>query len=205
MRIGIDIDGVISDQARFCLECGKQFCDKYHISCVPDQASYEIQDMFHWDELTYRRFQQEYYPVFFQTDQYIRPCAKQVIQYLHKKHQIYVITARKPTLPARLGSLCTVEAVTEKWLKKAGICYDYFFCVSEVQEKWAVLTRQRIDLMIEDSPAFLSQSSLYPPIITVCFDAAYNRCFPGAEAILRIHTWREASGLINNLERGVCS
>lgn len=205
MRIGIDIDGVISDQARFCLECGKQFCDKYHISCVPNLASYEIQDMFHWDELTYRRFQQEYYPVFFQTDQYIRPCAKQVIQYLHKKHQIYVITARKPTLPARLGSLCTVEAVTETWLKKAGICYDYFFCVSEVQEKWAVLTRQRIDLMIEDSPAFLSQSSLYPPIITVCFDAAYNRCFPGAEAILRIHTWREAFGLINNLERRVCS
>lgn len=201
VKIGIDIDGVINDQERFHLECGKQFCRKYHLSCVPDLTAYEVQDIFNWAEPDYRRFQREYYQDFFLTDRYIRAHAKETIRNLRKKHQIYIITARKPTLPERLGCPGAVDNITEKWLKDAGIAYDKFFRAPTILKKWAILKHHQIDLMIEDSPAFLAQSASFRSITAVCFDAAYNRDFPGAETVLRIYSWREAFNLINNLER----
>ena len=201
MKIGIDIDGVINDQERFNLECGKQFCRKYHLNCVPDWTAYEIQDIFGWAESDYRRFQREYYQDFFLTDTYIRAHAKETIQRLRKKHQIYIITARKPTLPERLGCPGSVDVITEKWLRDAGIEYDKFFRAPTILGKWTILKQHQIDLMIEDSPDFLAQSASSQSITTVCFDAAYNRDFCGAETVPRIYSWREAFDYIDNLER----
>ena len=203
VKIGIDIDGVINDQERFNLECGKQFCRKYHLSCVPDLTAYEVQDIFDWAEPDYRRFQREYYQVFFLTDKYIRAHAKETIQHLRERHPIYIITARKPTLSERLGRPESVDIITEKWLRDAGIEYDKFFRAPTVLEKWAILKQHQIDLMIEDSPTFLAQSALSRSITTVCFDATYNRDFPEAETVPRIYSWREAFDFINNLERWI--
>ena len=203
MKIGIDIDGVINDQEQFNLKCGKQFCRKYHLRCVPDLSAYEAEDIFGWAKPDYRRFQQEYYQDFFLTDSYIRTHAKETIRCLREKHQIYIITARKTTLPERLGSSGTVDAITEKWLQDAGIEYDKYFRAPTISEKWTILKHRQIDVMIEDSPAFFVYSALYPSITTVCFDAAYNRDFPGTKTVPRIYSWNDAFNFINNLERRV--
>lgn len=201
VKIGIDIDGVINNQEQFNLECGKQFCHKNHLSCIPDLTAYEIQDIFNWAESDYRRFQREYYQDFFLTDTYIRSYAKEIIHLLRKKHQIYIITARKSTLPERLGHPESVDIITEKWLRDAGIEYDTFFRAPTILEKWTILKQYQIDVMIEDSPDFLAQSASSRSITTVCFDATYNRDFPGAETVPRIYSWCEVLDFIDNLER----
>lgn len=203
VKIGIDIDGVINDQERFYIECGEKFCHEYHLNYILNPEAYEIQDMFSWNESNYRKFQREYYKDFFLTDTYIRLYGKEIIKCLKKRHQIYIITARKPTLPARLGKPDTVETITEKWLEDCGIVYDYFFCTYTVHEKWSILVRSNIDVMIEDSPVFLAQSVSYPSIKTVCFDATYNHDIPRVEIIPRVYTWCEIFNLINNLEGGI--
>lgn len=203
MKIGIDIDGVINDQTKFHLDCGRRFCRRHHLNCVPDLSAYEVQDIFGWSEADYRKFQQEYYKEFFLTDSYLRAGVKEAVQHLRKKHQINIITARKPTLPRRLEISGSVNEITENWLAGAKIDYDAFFCACEIQEKWTILEHHQIDLMIEDSPIFFMNADVHPSIIAVCFDAPYNRALPKAETLHRVYSWREAIDLINTIDKGI--
>ena len=200
MKIGIDIDGVINNLQMFHLKCGTQFSQTHHLNCETNPRAYELRDMFGWDESNYRKFQREYYKMFFLTSAYVRPFAKETIQHLGKHHEIYIITARSPSLPLRLGlnDNISVYDISAEWLKNVGISYRQLICTAH--SKWDILAQYGIDIMIEDSPIFLGHAASHQHTKAICFDAPYNRAFPGAATISRIYDWHQTLDLISTTE-----
>lgn len=196
MRIGVDIDGVLNDLGRFHLECGLQFCQRHHLSSEMDLTAYEVRDMFRWTEQDYRRFQKEWYKLFFLTCSYLRPLAPPAIRSLRQRNEVYIITGRKPSLMSSLGmesSKAAVSDLSQKWLAQAGIEYDQFILTS--WDKQDALLQYKIDVMIEDSPLFFRQEMDIPAIQLVCFDAPYNQGV-SSPSVHRVYSWNDVLWLI---------
>lgn len=196
MRIGIDIDGVINNLEQFHIEYGTLFCFLHQIKPTPDISQYEVRNMFQWKESDYRLFQKLYYKDFFLTDKYVRSFAKDVINYLHQAHKIYIITARKERLAQIMGKK-NIDTVSRHWLDSIGIKYDEFILTDVT--KIESIQKEKIDVIIEDSPYFLSHIIGETHIKTICFDANYNRTFNGG-SILRAYSWYDALNIINTIE-----
>lgn len=196
MRIGVDIDGVLNDLSRFHLECGLRFCQQHQLSCRVDPSVYEIRDMFRWAEGDYRRFQKEYYKLFFLTCAYLRPLAAEAVRMLRQRSEVYIITGRKPSLMHALDIVLpktSVSDLSQRWLAQAGIEYDRFILTS--WDKRDALLWHKIDVMIEDSPLFFGQAADLPATRLLCFDAAYNQNVI-SPAVQRVYNWHDVLQLI---------
>lgn len=197
MRIGIDIDGVLNDLAKFHLECGLRFCNQHQLSSEIDVSAYEVRDIFNWSERDYRQFQKEYYAVFFLTCSYLRPFASEAVRTLHQCNEIFIITARKPSLIRALNIPSyenSIFKLTQQWLSQAEIEYDHFV-LTQWDKREAILDN-KIDIMIEDSPLFFEQQESFPTTQLLCFDAVYNRKIVNP-SIQRVHSWFDVLWLIN--------
>ena len=52
MRIGIDIDGVLTDYMKYCREVGLKWCNENKKGKMINQNAYNTTDMFGWDDQT---------------------------------------------------------------------------------------------------------------------------------------------------------
>ncbi len=196
MRIGIDIDGVINNLEQFHIEYGTLFCFLHQIKTIPDTSQYEVRNMFQWEENNYHLFQKLYYKDFFLTNKYVRSFAKDVINYLQQVHEVYIITARKEHIAQIMGKE-NIAAISKRWLDDIGIKYDEFI-ITDVT-KIESIQNNKVDVIIEDSPYFLSHIMNKPHISTICFDANYNRHFTGTH-IMRAYSWYDILRIINTIQ-----
>ena len=128
MNIGIDIDGVLTTDDEYLMDCISNYCFENNLDSFTDPYAYE----FNIDNEPARKF------------------ASEVTKKLKSDgHHIYIITARhdckKPEMKRRI----------ENWLNKNNISYDKLICanvpkIKEIQEN-------NIDIMIEDSPSTIPQ------------------------------------------------
>ena len=122
MRIGIDIDGVLTDIEQWQLDYGGKYFSKYNKSVV-NKDGYEITTIFEVDDNLDSQFWNEYLYEYV-TKEPSRKFASEVVKKLKEDgNEIYIVTARYLTdRNTKEGQ--QMREIVVKWLGEQKIYYD---------------------------------------------------------------------------------
>lgn len=192
MRIGIDIDGVLTDFEKWQLEVGSKFFIKYNKNIiVPD--GYDSDTVFNATKEMDSEFWRTYLYDYAKNEP-ARKFAGEVIDKLRNSgYEIYIITARYLTnRDDDLGK--KMRNIVIDWLKGNDINYDKI--IFSPEDKFEICRENNISIMIEDKVENINNISTIIPVI--CFNAAYNKVCKG-ENIFRAYTWYDVYYQITNV------
>lgn len=191
MRIGIDIDGVLTDIEQWQLDVGGKFFSRYNKSVV-NKDGYEIKEIFDISDGLDDEFWKEYLYEYV-TKEPSRKYASEVIKKLKDDgNEIYIVTARYLT-DQNTADGKKMREIVINWLKEQDIYYDEI--VFSPEDKKENCEKHNIDIMIEDKVDNINKISSIIPVI--CFHAGYNKECEGNN-IYRVYSWYDIYNLINN-------
>ena len=193
MKIGIDIDGVLTDEQRYVLDYGSAFFTKRNIPYKIHDDIYDSKEIFEVSEADYDAFWKEH--IFDYSENIsIRPFTKEIIKKLaEQNHEIYIITSRSYTTYEN-DNRFKMRNIVKEWLKRNEIKYnDIIFS----REKDKICNELNIDVMIEDKPENIDKISKDIPVI--CFNEGYNKKCTG-ENVYRAYSWYDAYNKIKEIE-----
>ena len=195
MRIGIDIDGVLTDIEKWQLDYGSKFYYENYNKEIVNPKGYETNDIFNstveCDDLFWDKYFKEY-----SINVEARKFASEVISKLKQDgYEINIITARGSFLShsSNVMSKEENEQVVKDWLKKNKIYYDSL--IFSPEDKLDICKDNDINIMIEDKVDNINKISTKIPVI--CFNAGYNEECKG-ENIYRVYTWYDIYNTIKN-------
>lgn len=196
MNIAIDIDGVLTNLEKFILNYGIKYCieNKIEYSVKPlgltlyDEVANVLNISEEYTELFWKQNSKYYF-----TQMSCREFSKEIIDKLNKDNKIFIITARND------WGLCDelegkIKEITKDWLSKEDIYYDELIFS---EDKLEVCIKNKIDLIIEDSPNNIEK--LNENFKIFCFDAVYNRGVSGKN-IDRVYSWYDVLNKIENMK-----
>ena len=195
MRIGIDIDGVLTDIEQWQLDYGSKFYFEKYGKEIQDNEGYETTDIFKADSSLDGEFWNEYFKDY-SINVDVRRFASEVIKKLKQDgNEIYIITARGSFLShsTEVMSIEENKKIVLDWLKRNKIEYDKI--IFSPEDKLDICLENNIDVMIEDKPANINKISGKIPVI--CFHAGYNKNCDGSN-IIRCYSWYDIYAKINN-------
>lgn len=196
MRIGIDIDGVLTNLEQFSVDYFSKFCSDNNINYNIGKSSYNIYDTFNVTKEQEDSFWEKYILEYAKNEK-IRPFAAEVIKKLRDNgHEIYIITAR--WLTNREDSLGdNMRNIVKSWLERNNVIYDkIIFTKSQNENKEQDINENNIDLMIEDNPNNINELSNIIPVI--CYNATYNTHCNNAN-IFRCYSWYDIYNKIKEI------
>ena len=184
MRIGIDIDGVLTDLERFMIDYNTKYCFDNNIPVGINLGEYDDK-MFNCDDENVVNFWRQYIIDYFQNYP-SRYFAAEIIRKLKEEgHEIYIVTSRNGYgVPPEY--LDEVQNLTKTWLEKQGVVYDKI--ISTEGSKLPYCRGNYIELMIEDSPNNIKEISNNIPVF--CFTSFWNQNVEGKN-ITRVNSWYE--------------
>jgi uncharacterized HAD superfamily protein len=198
MRIGVDVDGVLTDIERYLWDYGSKYATQNKLDTSIDHTQYNTIDMFAWEKELDGSFWKDIFEHYC-TKAPIRTFASEILKKLKKEgHEIYIITARCPEEDATEKNIKKSNNMLKKWLKSNKVKYDKLIFTG--CDKSQQIKDNAIDIMIEDCPANIKQLSKEIPMI--CFHSSYNEKLRGKN-IVRCHTWYEVYNRINSLEMSI--
>lgn len=195
MRIGIDIDGVLTDIEQWQLDYGsKVVFEQYHKEII-NSDGYNIKEIFNVERNLDDDFWREYL-----FEYSIKEPARKFSDEITKKlkedgNEIYIITARFLTDKEDENGR-KMRDIVINWLKKYNIDYDKI--IFSPEEKLDICLDNNIDLMIEDKVDNINTISEKIPVI--CFDARYNKECKGKN-IYRCYSWYDIYAKIQNINK----
>lgn len=181
MRIGIDIDGVLTDVIRYACDYGsKYFFDKYGKLDI-NIDSWSLKDMFNVsdeeDKECWLKIVDNY-----AINESARPFAAEIIDKIkNENNEIYIITARSSSKWDDVNG--EMNNILISWLNNNNIKYDKLI-VSK--EKLEICKNYKIDIMIEDKTENINSISTKIPVI--CFNANHNKNLK-ENNIYRAYSW----------------
>lgn len=193
MRIGIDIDGVLTDIEQWQLDVGGKFFSKYNKSIV-NKDGYEITEIFNISDELDDKFWNEYLYEYV-TKEPSRKYASEVIEKLKEDgNEIYIVTSRYLTNRETQEGKQMREIVVN-WLKEQNIFYDEI--IFSPEDKKETCKKNNIDIMIEDKKDNINKISKIIPVI--CFHAGYNKnCY--GDNIIRCYSWYDIYAKIKRIK-----
>ena len=198
MRIGIDIDGVLTDVERWQLDYGSKFYYERYQKEIVNFEGYDTNQIFNVDDKLDEEFWREYFKEY-SLNVEARKFANEVIDKLKQEgHQIYIITARGSFLShsADVMSIEENQQIVLNWLKNNHINYDKI--IFSPEDKLDICKENNIDLMIEDKVDNVNKISKIIPVI--CFHAGYNKDCKNSN-IIRCYSWYDIYSKINKLAK----
>ena len=192
MKIGIDIDGVLTDEQRYVLDYGSAYFAQNNIQYKIHDDIYDSKEIFEVSEDEYDAFWKEH--IFDYSENInIRPFASNIIKRLvEENNEIYIITSRSYTTYENENKL-KMQRVVKEWLKRNKIKYnDIIFS----REKDKICKELNIDVMIEDKPENVDKISKDIPVI--CFNVEYNKKCEGKN-IYRAYSWYDVYNKIKEI------
>lgn len=192
MKIGIDIDGVLTDFEKWQLYVGSKFFLKYNKNVVvPD--GYDSDIVFNATKEMDSEFWSRYLYDYAQNEP-ARKFSSEVIDKLRNKgYEIYIITARYLT-DKNDDSGNEMRKIFKEWLKSNKINYDKIIFTSE--DKLEICKENSIGIMIEDKVENINNISKIIPVI--CFNAGYNKMCSGKN-VFRAYSWYDVYYQITNI------
>lgn len=183
MRIGIDIDGVLTDIEQWQLDYGSKVVYEQYAKGIVKGNGYDIKEIFNvernLDDDFWRKYLYDY-----ATKEPARKFSDEVTNKLKEDgNEIYIITARFLTDKDDENGKKMRNIVTN-WLKEYNIYYDKI--IFSPEDKLDICLENGIDLMIEDKVDNINTISEKIPVI--CFDARYNQECKGKN-IYRCYSW----------------
>lgn len=198
MRIGIDIDGVLTNIEQFCFDYFLKHLVENNIEYNVSSSSYDIYKTFGITPKQEDEFWDKYL-FFYSSHEKARTFSAEIIKKLKSEgNEIYIITARwLANRDDKVGE--KMRKTVKKWLSKNKICYDkLIFSRASNQSKVDEISENKIDIMIEDNPNNIKELSKIIPII--CCNANYNVGIEGKN-IIRCYGWYDIYKHIKNLEK----
>lgn len=190
MRIGIDIDGVLTDIEQWQLDVGGKFFSNFNKS-VLNKDGYEITKIFNVSDELDSQFWNEYLYDYV-TKEPSRKYASEVIKKLKDDgNEIYIVTARYLTDRNNEDGE-KMRKIVVNWLAEQKIDYDEI--IFSPEDKKENCKKYNIDIMIEDKVDNINKISSIIPVI--CFHAGYNNECKGKN-IYRVYNWYDIYNLIN--------
>lgn len=195
MKIGIDIDGVLTDIEKFQLDYGSKFYYEKYGKRIVDSSGYETYDIFNSDEKLDDKFWWKYF-FYYETKIKSRTFSNEVIKKLKKEgYEVYIITARGAFLKKYNKFLYNLNKIIVKlWLRKNKIKYNKVIFSNE--DKKDIIISNKIDIMIEDKVENIVNLSKIVPVI--CFDSEYNENIKGKN-IIRCYSWYDIYSKIGTI------
>lgn len=196
MRIGIDIDGVLTDLEQFSIDYFSKYCVENNINFNIGTSNYYISKTFNVSIEKEDDFWNKYLESY-AINEKARPFASEIIKKLKQDgYEIYIITARWLTnREDEIGD--KMRKIVKKWLAENEIIYDkLIFSKASNEGKSQEILENKIDLMIEDSPNNINELSNIIPII--CYDAGYNKNCVG-DKITRCYSWYDIYAKISKI------
>ena len=191
MRIGIDMDGVLTDLTRFVTDYGRKFCYENNIKYRIHPEEYNEASALGVSEENTYKFWNKYLP-YYATEYPTREFASEVIKKLKENNEIYIVTARNEDgLPQELHG--KMKEFVNAWLEKNEIQYDEIIYTKG--SKLPFCLDNNIDIMIEDAPMNIKDISTKIPVL--CFDNSYNKGIEG-ENITRVYSWYDVLRVIES-------
>ena len=182
MRIGIDIDGVLTDEYSFVLDYGTKYFSEKKIKYNLHNDIYDSENIFEVTEKQYNDFWEKY--IFYYSENIlIRPFASEVIKRLKSDgNDIYIITSRSFTTYENKYK-AKMQNIVKEWLDKNNVVYDELMFS---RNKSDICKEKNIDIMIEDKPENISLIS--KDRLVICYDHPYNNKLTN-ENIIRCYSW----------------
>ena len=182
MRIGIDIDGVLTDEYSFVLDYGTKYFSEKKIKYNLHNDIYDSENIFEVTEKQYNDFWEKY--IFYYSENIlIRPFASEVIKRLKSDgNDIYIITSRSFTTYENKYK-AKMQNIVKEWLDKNNVVYDELIFS---KNKSDICKEKNIDIMIEDKPENISLIS--KDRLVICYDHPYNNKLTN-ENIIRCYSW----------------
>lgn len=190
MKIGIDIDGVLNDEAAFLIDYGTKYLYENSMNYSIDTSKNGTHNIYDWPIEVNTCFWEKYYSIYLASNHYIRQFSSEIISKLYQRHEIHIITARD-NHNTQLSQK-EVESLTQDWLHK-----NYFQYNSLVftKDKRQYIQEKGIDIMIEDNPDLIQK--LCKDIPVLCYHTSYNTYVNGKN-IFRVNSWYEIFKIIDN-------
>ncbi|MBR4262951.1 MAG: hypothetical protein IKQ35_06275 [Bacilli bacterium] len=190
-KIGIDIDGVLTDVYNWYLINGKKYADSLGKSLV-NEKGYDAKEMY---DLTNEEFTDFIDKTIwdYSKDEPARKDAKEMLEkLLDNNYELIIITARYKADKDNENGKKMRECV-KNWLNNNGLKYSNIIFSDD---KTKICKDNSIDLMIEDKPDTIINLSNYIPVI--CFNAPYNENIE-SKNIYRVFNWNEVYDQINDI------
>ena len=189
MKIGIDIDGTITDIRSYIFDHGKAYFDK-----EPNKKGYEVAEMYDVSIDDENKFWNKYFPDYMKNAPLNKGC-KEAIEKISKNNEIYILTSRvykkdyeKSISPSDFFYL------TREYLFKNKIYHNEILFTNN---KKVSAEELGLDVMIEDRVEnILSVSSVCPVIV---IDNENNESVNG-ENIYHAKDWSEVLYLLKKLK-----
>lgn len=200
MKIGIDIDGVLTDVFKYQLDYGSKFYFEHYGKEIMDYKGYETNDIFGVEQKYDDEFWEAYYKDYSENIE-VRKFASEVIHKLHNEgFEINIITARGSFLTDSSDIMSKEENknIVLNWLKRNDIYYDKV--IFSPEEKLNICKNEKIDIMIEDKPQNIEEISNEIPVI--CYHADYNDTCIGNN-IYRCYSWYDIYCKIRRIKEGM--
>ena len=193
MRIGIDIDGVLTNIERFIIDYGSKFCIENNIPLQIKTGIYDEQETFGWTEQQTIKFWNEYI-VYYATEYPAREFAADIIKKLKEEgHEIYLLTARN-NYGVPSTHLDRMPELVSGWLKKNDIPYDKIIYTEGSKLPYCV--GNYLDVMVEDKPSNILEVSTQVPVIN--FVSYYNINVEGNN-ITKAYSWYDVYDIIKDM------
>lgn len=194
MKVGIDIDGVLTDMERFLADYGSKYCVENNLPINIEKVEYDEFKTFNWTEEQGIKFWNEYI-IYYATKYPAREFASEIIKKLKEEgHEIYIVTARDDYgVPKEYVGKMRGEIVP-KWLEDNKIPYDKIIYTEG--SKLPYVVGNYIELMIEDSPEIIKELSSKIPVL--CFNCQYNENIK-EQNITRVYGWYDVYDKIKKI------
>lgn len=194
MNIGIDIDGVLTNDDDYILDFTSKYCYEHNLTGFNNANLYEYRK-FNWDENIINDYRKEYFLNYVKNEP-ARKFASEVIKKLREDgNKIFIITARYKTAENGTFENENIKECTLDWLRKNNIEYDkiIFTKPPKVNE----ILENKIDIMIEDSPTTIND--LVKVVKVLYYDTRYNKDIEN-ENIIRVYSWYDIYMKINEMK-----
>lgn len=193
MRIGIDIDGVLTNIEEFIADYEVKFCYENNLSYRIKLNEYDDAKALGISAENCEKFWNKYIK-YYATEYKARDFAAEVINKLKEDgHEIYIVTARNEygLTGEDYGKM---KEFVKEWLKKNNIYYDKIVHTEETKLPYCV--GNYIDVMIEDKPENVKEISTKMPVL--CYNCSYNVDIKGKN-ITRVYSWYDIYNKIKQM------
>lgn len=189
MRIGIDIDNVISTFNENLLEEYIRHDTEIGGPGIVNKDVF-VRNMFNWDEDYEKRFYYNNIENIAKSLQVKKDVKKYMDKLIKDGHILYIITGRDN------GEYSEPYKMTIDWLNKYGITYDKLFLVDAYNShsKTEVCLEYNIDVMIDDSKR-MCKDIQDNGIRALLMDTPYNR---DTNEFERVNSWKEIYNKLSN-------
>ena len=192
MNIGIDIDGVLTNDDDYILDYTSKYCYENNLKGFNNANLYEYSKL-NWNEAIINDYREKYFINYIKNEP-ARKFASEIIKKLKEDgNKVFIITARYKTAENGKVGNDNVRECTINWLKENKIEYDKIIFTKP--PKVRDILENKIDIMIEDSPTTIGE--LVKVVKVLYYDTRYNRNIE-YENITRVYSWYDIYMPIKN-------